>query len=154
MGIIVNTAGLAVTPAGKAPYTGQIVFTINGNTQLTLPVQLTIIDATPEMVFSPNPLVAAANANGTCQPGNTLTFINLGTSVVNWSAHPDLQNNIQFVNDQDQGAVTENGILQPSGTNGDTTVVTLRCNGVKVGENYLVHVFANSMQFTEIVQIG
>ena len=53
MGISVNAAGLSVTPTGKPAYSGQIVFTINGNEQLTLPVQLTIIDATPEMVFSP-----------------------------------------------------------------------------------------------------
>lgn len=151
MGISINPAGLSVTPTGKAPYSGQIVFIINGNQQLTMPVQLTIIDATPEMVFSPNPLVATANANGTCQPGATLTFINLGTTVVSWSANPDLQNNIQFVNNQ--GTVTEHGSLQPSGTDGDTAVVTLRCNGVKVGDKYLVHVFANSAGFSETVYI-
>lgn len=152
MGISVNPAGLAVTPEGKSPYSGQIVFTINGNTQLTLRVQLTIIDATPEMVFSPNPLVATANADGTCKTGATLTFINLGTTVINWSAHPDKPGNIQFVNGK--GIMTEQDILQPSGMNGDTEVVTLRCTGVKAGDTYLVNVFANSTQFTEIVQIG
>ena len=153
MGIIVNPSGLAVTPKGNAPYSGQIVFTINGNTQLTLPVQLTIIDATPEMVFSPNPLVVTANRDGTCAPGvtATLTFINLGTTVINWSAHPDLQN-IKFVNNK--GTVTESGLLQPSGMNGDTAVVTLSCNGVKAGDTYLVHVFANTTRFSESVQIG
>ncbi len=152
MGISVNPAGLAVTPAGKAPYRGQIVFTINGNTQLTLPVQLTIIDATPEMVFSPNPLVVTANADGTCQSGATLTFINLGTTVIHWSANPDNPGIIQFVNDK--GIVTEQGFLQPSGMDGDTEVVTLRCSGVKTGGTYKVHVFANSSSFLEIVQIG
>ena len=151
MGIGINPAGLSVTPTGKAPYSGQIVFTINGKQQLTMPVQLTIIDATPEMVFSPNPLVATANANGTCQSGVTLTFINLGTTIVSWSANPDLQNNIQFVNNQ--GTVTEHGSLQPSGTDGDTAVVTLRCSGVKAGDKYLVHVFANSAGFSETVYI-
>ncbi|MGH2497003.1 MAG: zinc-ribbon domain-containing protein [Ktedonobacteraceae bacterium] len=148
MGIGINPAGLSVS---KAPYSGQIVFTINGNQQLTMPVQLTIMDATPEMVFSPNPLVATANANGTCQAGATLTFINLGTTVISWSANPDLQNNIQFVNNQ--GIVNEHGSLQPSGTDGDTAVVTLRCNGVKAGDKYLVHVFANSVGFSETVFI-
>ncbi len=152
MGISVNPVGLAVTATGKAPYTGEIVFTINGSTQLTLRVQLTIIDATPEMVFSPNPLVATAKADGTCQPGATLTFINLGTTVISWSATPDLQNKIQFVNDQ--GIVTESGSLQPSGMDGDTEVVTLRCSGVQAGAQYTVHVFANSTGFSEIVQIG
>src|SRR5579859_3220912 len=151
MGISVDPTGLSVT--GKTPYTGQIVFTINGNTQLTLGVQLTIINATPEMVFSPNPLVATATSTGTCQLGATLTLINLGTTVINWTASPDRQDVIQFVNDR--GAVTENGVLLPSGTDGDTAVVTLRCNGVKVGEKYTVHVYANGVSFTEteIVQI-
>jgi hypothetical protein len=150
MGISVNPAGLAVTPTGN-PYSGQIVFTINGNQQLTLRVQLTIIDATPEMVFSPNPLVVTANADGTCQSGATLTFINLGSTVINWSANPDLQN-IKFVNDK--GKMNEQGVLQPYGMNGDTAVVTLRCNGVKAGDTYLVHIFANSTQYLEMVQIG
>ncbi len=154
MGISVNPTGLAVTPKGKSPYSGQIVFTINGTTQLTLPVQLTIIDATPEMVFSPNPLVVTANRDGTCASGATakLTFINLGSTVITWSANPDLQNNIKFVNDK--GIVTENGFLQPYGMNGDTTVVTLSCNGVKAGDAYRVQVFANSTRYLEMVQIG
>lgn len=152
MGISVNPTGLKVT--GNTPYSGQIVFTIDGKTQLTLGVQLTIVDATPEMVFSPNPLVATANANGTCQPGATLTLINLGTTVISWSAKPDRQDLIQFVNEQ--GVETESGTLQPSGMNGDTFVVTLRCSGVKAGTAYTVRVYANGVQSTEteIVQIN
>jgi hypothetical protein len=143
MGISVNPAGLSATAAGK-PYIGQIVFTINGNTQLTLRVQLTIIDATPEMVFSPNPLVVKATSNGTCQPGNTLTFINLGTTVINWTANPDNGNNIQFLDTTGKvSKVKEGGVLQPSGTSGDTTVVTLSCHGVKAGDQYVVNVYAN-----------
>jgi hypothetical protein len=154
MGVSVNPTSLAVTPKGKPPYSGQIVFTINGTTQLTLPVQLTIIDATPEMVFSPNPLVVTANRDGTCASGATakLTFINLGSTIITWSANPDLQNKIKFVNDK--GIVTENGFLQPYGMNGDTAVVTLSCNGVKAGDAYRVQVFANSTGYLEIVQIG
>lgn len=152
MGISVNPAGLAATPTNKAPYKGHIVFTLNGSTQLTLLVQLTIIDATPEMVFSPNPLVVKANPDGTCASGATLTFINLGTTVITWHANPDRQNNIQFVNEK--GGPDESGFLQPSGMDGDTAVVNLRCSGVKTGDQYLVHVFANSAEFSEIVQIG
>ena len=148
MGISVDPAGLAVT--GKTPYTGQIVFTINGNTQLTLGVQLTIINAAAEMVFSPNPLVATWASNGTCQPGATLTLINLGTTVINWAANPDRANIIQFVIGN---VVTQSGVLQPYGTNGDTAVVTLRCSGVIVGEKYSVQVFANGISSTETVQI-
>jgi hypothetical protein len=81
----------------------------------------------------------------------TLTFINLGTVVINWSANPDLQNNIQFINGT--GVVTERGLLQPSGMDGDTQVVTLRCSGVKAGDKYHVAVYANSTRFSEIVLI-
>lgn len=146
MGISVDPSGLSAT--GK--YSGKIVFTVNGTTQLTLGVQLTIVNAAPEMVFSPNPLVATWASNGTCQPGATLTFINLGTTVINWSANPDLPNNIQFVNGN---AVAQSGVLQPYGTDGDTAVVTLRCSGVKVGDKYTVQVFANGIKSKEIVQI-
>ena len=153
IGISVNAAGLAKS---KAPYKGQIVFTINSNTQLTLPVQLTIIDATPEMVFTPNPLVVTAKADGTCvsDTSATLTFINLGTTVINWSANPDRQDKIWFVDSS--GKKNQQGILQPFGMDGDSAVVTLQCSGVKVGDKYNVNVYVNKTNtpFTEIVQIG
>ncbi len=148
-----HTMGISVDPSGLSAtgtYNGKIVFTINGTTQLTLGVQLTIINAAPEMVFSPNPLVATWASNGTCQPGATLTFINLGTTVINWAANPDRANIIQFVIGN---VVTQSGVLQPYGTNGDTAVVTLRCSGVNVGEKYSVQVFANGISSTETVQI-
>ena len=152
MGISVNPADLSVT--GKKPYTGQIVFTINGTTQLTLGVQLTIVNAASEMVFSPNPLIATANSDGTCKPGATLTFINLGTSVISWTASPDLKGNIQFVDNKNQ--LDEQGMLQPSGSDGDTAVVNLRCSGVQAGRKYTVNVYVNNntTPFIEIVQIG
>ncbi len=95
--ISVNTVGLKSTP--KTPYLGQILFTINNNQMLTLPVQLQIIDATPEMVFSPNPIIAQIGPGNTCQPGVTLTLINLGTAAISWSVNPDdnVKGNIQFV---------------------------------------------------------
>ncbi len=152
MGISVDPTGLSVTDP-KKPYTGQIVFTINGTTQLTLGVQLTIINATPEMVFSPNPLIATANSGGTCKPGATLTFINLGTTVISWTANPDRQDKIWFVDSS--GKKDQQGILQPSGSDADTFVVTLQCNGVKVGDKYNVNVYVNNntIPFRETVQI-
>jgi len=55
--ISVNTTGLKTTDKNH-PYLGQIIFTIHSGQLLTFPVQLQIVDATPEMVFSPNPIVA------------------------------------------------------------------------------------------------
>lgn len=149
-----HTMGIGVDPTGLSStgtYNGKIMFTINSTTQLTLGVQLTIVNAAPEMVFSPNPLLAIGNSNGTCQPGATLTFINLGSSVISWTAKADLLNNIWFVDNK--GQRVQQGTLLPSGSNADTFVVTLQCSGVKVGVQYTVHVYANGIASTEIVQI-
>lgn len=148
IGIGVDVTGLRSSPANK-PYTGQIVFTINQSEELTLPVQLTIIDATSEMTFSPEPIIAVANSDGTCQPGVTLTLINLGTAVITWSVNPDLKDNIQFIDNM--GKVTESGDLEPSGTIGDTVIVTLRCFAVQKGHQYHVTIFANKLQWSETV---
>ncbi len=148
IGIGVNVTGLGSSPANK-PYRGQITFTINSNEELTLPVQLTIIDATPEMIFSPEPILAVANPDGTCQSGVTLTLINLGTAVIHWSVNPDLKDKIQFTDDK--GNVKKTGDLEISGTNGDTVILTLRCFGVQNGQQYAVQIFANSLQWHETV---
>jgi len=150
--ISVNTVGLKSTP--KIPYLGQIIFTINNNQLLTLPVQLQIIDATPEMVFSPNPIIAQIGPGNTCQPGVTLTLINLGTASISWSVNPDdnIKGNIQFVNN---GQLKESGILLPSGSTlpsgqpGDTVVLTLQCNSIQIGHSYHVSVYANQMSWSE-----
>ncbi len=145
-----NITGLQVSPPNK-PYTGNLLFTINGNEQLTVPVQLTITNPTPEMVFSPNPLVATAKPDGTCLNGATLTLINLGTQVITWSAVPDATGNLQFIDDQ--GKVLEHGTLNPSGINGDTVVLTLRCSQVQAGQKYHVVVYANTTSWSMMVLI-
>jgi hypothetical protein len=150
IGISVDTTGLSVTTPNK-PYTGQILFTINGKELLTLQVQLTIIDTTPEMVFSPQPITATANPDGTCKAGATLTLINLGSAVIHWSANPDLQNIIQFTNNL--GVVTESGVLQPSGQDGDTFVLNVKCSGVQSGHQYHVSIYANSLQSSDTIYI-
>lgn len=150
IGISVDTTGLSVTPKGK-PYTGQILFTLNGKELLTLPVQLTIIDTTPEMVYSPQPIYATGNTDGTCKAGATLTLINLGSSVIHWTANPDQQGIIQFTNNQ--GVVTESGVLQPSGQDGDTYVLNVRCSGVQSGHQYHISIYANSQQSSDTIYI-
>lgn len=150
IGISVDTTGLTVTPKGK-PYTGQVLFTLNGKELLTLPVQLTILDTTPEMVYSPQPISATGNPDGTCKAGATLTLINLGSSVIHWTANPDQQGIIQFTNSQ--GVVTESGVLQPSGQDGDTYVLNVRCSGVQKGHQYHVSIYANSQQSSDTIYI-
>jgi len=151
--ISVNIAGLK-----SASYTGQIIFTINDNQQLTLPVQLQISDAAPEMVFSPDPIIAQLTPGNTCQPGVTLTLINLSTLVINWRVLPDdkVKDNIQFVNTingRPGGPPIENGTLARSGQSSDTQVLTLQCHNVQVGQQYYVTVYANNISWPELVII-
>jgi len=151
--ISVNIAGLK-----SATYTGQIIFTINDNQQLTLPVQLQISDAIPEMVFSPDPIIARITAGNRCQPGVTLTLINLSTQVITWKILPDdkVKDNIQFVNTingKPGGPPIENGTLARSGQLFDTQVLTLQCYNVQVGHQYQVTVYANNISWQELVII-
>jgi len=150
LSIGVNIVGLQSTPKTK-PYTGQVVFTINNVEQLTQPVQLQVVNATPEMVFSPNPIIAQLGPGNTCKPGVTLTLINLGTEVITWTVNPDvdIQNNIKFVNKD--GQLLQSGTLLPSGTPGDTQVLTLQCNAIQVGHEYHVSVYANDISSPELV---
>lgn len=147
----VNVTGLKSTAHTK-PYTGQILFTINDREQLTLPVQLQIADAAAEMISSPDPIIAVANADGTCEAGAALTLINIGSIVITWNVTPDqnIQSNIQFTIN---GRPTEQGNLQPSGQPGDTQVLALRCHGVQVGRQYHVTIGANGMQWSEFIII-
>jgi len=155
--ISVNTVGLKSTDK-KHYYLGQITFTINNHQLLTLPVQLQIVDATPEMVFSPNPIIAQIGPGNTCPSGVTLTLINLGTAAISWAVNPDdnIKGNIKFVSN---GQLLESGTLLPSGSQlpsgqpGDTIVLTLQCNGIKVGRQYHVSVYANRMSWSELVYI-
>jgi hypothetical protein len=153
--ISVNTTGLTSTDS-KHPYLGHIIFTINNTQLLTLPVQLQIADATPEMVFSPDPIVAHIGPGNTCQTGVTLTLINLGTATISWAVNPDDKDKIKFTSN---GQLLESGTLLPSGSQlpsgqpGDTVVLSLQCNSVQAGQQYHVSVYANQLSWSESVII-
>ena len=155
--ISVNTTGLKSTDK-KHAYLGQIIFTINNTQQLTLPVQLQIADVTPEMVFSPNPIIAHIGPGNTCQFGVTLTLINLGTASISWAVIPDdnIKDKIKFISN---GQILESGTLLPSGSQlpsgqpGDTVVLTLQCNGIQSGQHYHISVYANQLSWSDSVII-
>ena len=152
--ISVNTTGLTSTDS-KHPYLGHIIFTINNTQMLTLPVQLQIADATPEMVFSPDPIVAHIGPGNTCQAG-TLTLINLGTATISWSVNPDEKDKIKFTSNGqllESGTLLPSGSLLPSGQPGDTIVLDLQCNGIQYGQQYHVSVYANQLSWSESVII-
>lgn len=152
-----DSIGISVLPTGLAssstPYMGQILFTINGTEQLTLPVELQVVDAQAEIIFSPNPLTGIVNtANGTCKSGTTLTLINLGSEVITWTLkfNGPGQSHILFLLDGKAGA---SGLLQPSGSAGDTQVLTLQCNNVHSGDSYQGTLYANSLQLPLVILI-
>ena len=157
--ISVNTIGLKTTDANH-PYKGQIIFTINNTQLLTLPVQLQIVDATPEMVFSPNPIVAQSGPGNTCESNQTnqpltLTLINLGSAAISWAVNPDLTDKIKFVNNNGQllesGTLLPSGSLLPSGQPGDTVVLILQCTNIQPRQSYHVSVYANKLSWSELV---
>ncbi len=153
--ISVNTVGLKTTNI-KHPYQGQIIFTINNTRLLTLPVQLQIVDATPEMVFSPNPIIAPIGSGNTCQPDVTLTLINLGTAAISWAVNPDIKDKIKFVSNGqllEAGTLLPSGSLLPSGQPGDTVVLTLQCNNVQIGQHYTIRVYANQLSWSDSVSV-
>jgi hypothetical protein len=124
------------------PYTGQIMFTINGQEQLALPVELQVTDPQSEIVFSPNPVVASLGAGNTCLP-TALTLANLGNSFVTWTLvpyNPVIKDRIQFIAD---GKPVMQGVLAASGDPRDTQVLNLNCNGVSAGNTYKFTIYAN-----------
>jgi len=130
--VSIITAGLA---GSSKPYSGQILFTINGKEQLMLPVQLYIHDPSIEVVVNPNLIIAQLAPGGTCKP-TTLTLINLSNKFISWSATPYApdQAHIHLNNKP-----AEQGQLQPTGTPGDTEVLALTCINVHLGEQ-LYHI--------------
>lgn len=146
LGIGIWLSGLQSSPQ---PYTGSIIFTINGaNTsqQLTLPVELLVKDAPTEMVFSPNPVVGILGGGDTCNPGSTLTLINLGTSFITWNVNMDAngQGHIMF-----NGKSSQQGRLDP----GATVILALTCNGVQAGQVYHMTISGNGTQYSAFVSI-
>ncbi len=142
IGISVLIAGLKSNPAAH-PYTGQIVFTVNGQGQLTLPVELQVADPQSELVFTPNPVTAALlKAGNTCKL-TALTLLNLGKSFINWKLlpyDPNARDHIRFIAD---GRPMGQGLLAASGTSGDTQVLNVHCQGVSAGNTYKFTLYAN-----------
>ena len=150
LGIGIWLSGLKSSPK---PYTGSIIFTINGSNtsqQLTLPVQLLVKDAPTEMVFSPNPVVGILGGGGICNPGSSLTLINLSTSFITWNVNMDAnaQGHIMFTF-SGKASSSLQGQLEPDAT----VVLPLTCNGVQAGQVYHMTISANGAQYSDSVSI-
>ena len=137
--VSVFTQGLISSPT--KPYTGEIVFTLMNQGQVTLPVRLTVSATGVELVINPNPMVALESPTipGACQD-TTLTLINLSDVSVNWN----VQSDGQYITVD--GKPNEQGQLFPSGSLNDTKVIKVGCNGVQPDKQYAVNVFYNGHQ--------
>ncbi len=132
------------------PYTGDILFSINGQKQLIVPVTL-LVQTSAEWVFSPNPVTGIPfPQSGTCKPGTTLTLINLGNVPVFWHILTSnaATNHIQFMLNK---KVAMQGVLSPSGQNDDTQVLTLGCTNVQNGASYPFTIDANNIPWNGTV---
>ena len=150
IGISVLIAGLKSNPVSH-PYTGQIVFTMSGQGQLTLPVELQVADPQSEMVFSPNP-AALLKAGNTCKL-TALTLLNLGKSFITWKLvpyDPNARDHIQFIA---EGRPMVQGLLATSGTPGDTQVLHVNCQGVSAGDMYKFTLYANGVSSLVAISI-
>lgn len=127
----------------NSTYKGQIVFTINGQEQLILPVDLHTVDPQSEIVFNPNP-VAIVGAGHTC-PGTTFTLINVGSAFINWTlvASSAAKSHIRFTFN---GQTAAQGQLASSGVAGDIQILKLECSGVSAGESYDFVMYAGPTQ--------
>lgn len=161
MGISAIITGLQST-TNKKPYTGQLIFTINDTERLTLTVQLQVAEAPAELVFSPNPIVAHVGPGGTCQTGPqsgaTLTLINLGDQVISWKLGMDssISSHLHFITPS-SGQPTTDGLLAASDQSTDqfsaTQVLDLQCTGVKAGDSFTISIYANGLQWPELILI-
>ena len=150
IGITASVAGLR---ASSTPYSGNIVFTINQNEQLTLPVTLQLVNSPPEISINPNPLIGVVSATGdSCQPNSTLLLVNLSDEPVRWSLSMDSSTaaHIAFMSG---GKAALQGNLAPAGQPTDNTLLTLQCQHVKSGATYHFSVHANAIAWPEVVTI-
>ena len=151
IGIEASTSTLKNT---VLPYTGDILLSINGQTQVIVPVTL-LVENSDEWIFSPNPVNGAFSAQGgTCKPDNdnTLSLINLGNVPVYWHIllSSSAASHVQFMLN---GRPDMQGVLAPAGQNGDTLVLTLACSNVQIGATYPFTIDANNTLWNDSVFI-
>lgn len=134
------------------PFTGDILLSINGQTQLIVPVTL-LVQKSAEWIFSPNPVIGVLSAQGgTCKSDDTLSLINLGNVPIFW--HILLSSSAtSYVQFMINGKPHMQGVLAPAGQNGDTQVLTLACNNVQIGATYPFTIDANNILWNDSVFI-
>ncbi len=138
----VATQGLTTTPTVHS-YTGEIVFTIANQGQVTLPVKLNLSNTTAGVIISPNPLIAVQSSPGSCQPDTSITLINLSNGPIDWNVQTNGLSRGAILLD---GKQEEGGQLDPSGYPNDTKVIRVGCIGMQLNKQYDVNVFYNGSQ--------
>ncbi len=136
IGIAILTTGLQ-----NGPYTGDVIFTIDGKGQIILPVTLQIGSSAPELVINPNPVITAIQAGGTCQA--TLTLIDLSSTPILWEAKVDDTFSQRHVTINGQSDL--HGSLNPGGPNNSTQVLKLACTGANLNDTYHITVYYDNM---------
>jgi len=137
--ISVITTGLKI-----GSYTGHVILTVSSREQVILPVTLAVVDATVEVVITPNPIVAIIQPGGTCQP-IPFTLINLSnTASIRWDVKGDSPYDQQHV--ALNGRPEAEGSLSPSGQEKNTAVLKVSCSSVRPDVVYKITVYYNGIQ--------
>jgi hypothetical protein len=137
--ISVITAGLKI-----GSYAGHAILTVTSQGQVILPITLTVVDTTVEVVVTPNPVIAIIQPGGTCQP-LPFTLINLSnTAAIRWDVKGDDPYNQQHISLN--GGFEAQGSLSPSSQEENTVVLKITCSGVQPGAVYKITVYYNDIQ--------
>jgi zinc-ribbon domain len=137
--ISVITVGLKI-----GSYTGHVILTVSSREQVILPITLTVVDTTVEVVITPNPIVAILQPRGICQP-ILFTLVNLSnTASIRWDVKGDAPYDQQHI--ALNGRPEAEGSLSPSGQEKNTAVLKVSCSGVRPGVVYKITVYYNDTQ--------
>ncbi len=137
--IRVTIAGLKI-----GSYSGYAILTVASQGQGILPITLAVVDTSVEVAVTPNPLVAAIQSGGTCQP-IVLILVNLSNTVpIRWDVKGDDPYDQQHI--ILNGRPEMQGSLSPSGQQENTAVLKIACSGIQLGVTYKITVYYNNMQ--------
>jgi len=144
--------GVLTTNLQNGTYTGQVVFTIQGQGQVIVPVTLSIGDTAAQLVIVPNPVLASWQAGGTCQP-TSLTLLDMSNVPISWQVKEDADT-VTSQHISLNGKTSLAGKLDPNGPAGNTAILQIICYGVNLNDVYHVTVYYNNTSQVIPIIIG
>lgn len=144
--------GVLTTNLPSGTYTGQVVFSIENQGQVILPVTLRVGDNTADLVVTPDPIMVSWQSGGSCQQAS-ITLIDMSNTPISWEVKETTINDQQHIK-LDNGKISETGRLDPTGAAGNTTILQITCNGVNLNDVYHVTVYYDNTSQVIPINIG